>query len=81
MEKYFCIGKKWFDKVNGNTYNNAKVIDENGKTLFYVGFGYGYGHHYFDRAKAELIKIDPDAELIDLGATNDLKRVLKNNLF
>lgn len=80
-KKYYCIGRKWFDKVNGNTYNNAKVVDENGETVFYIGFGYGYGNHYFYRAKQKLEEIDPNGELIDLGASNDLKRVLKNNLF
>ena len=81
MKKYYCIGKKWFDKVNGNTYNNAKVIDENGKVVFYTGFGYGYGHHYFDRAKDKLKEIDPDGLLIDLDCTHDKKAVLKNNQF
>lgn len=81
MKKYFCVGRKWFDKINGNTYNNAKVVDESGAVVFYTGFGYGYGNHYFDRAKSKLKEIDPEGELIDLGATNDLKRVLKNNDF
>jgi hypothetical protein len=81
MKKYYCVGRKWFDKVNGNTYNNAKVVDENGGVVFYIGFGYGYGSSYFYRAKDKLKEIDPSGELIDLGAANDLKRVLKNNNF
>ena len=32
-KKYFCVARKWFDKINGNTYFNAKAIDENGKTV------------------------------------------------
>lgn len=92
MEKekkhFYCIGKKWFDKVNGNTYFNAKVCDKDGNTIFYTGFQYGYGSQYFSEAKKQLAKIiDPagyDAEnwvLVDFGCTHDLKKVLKNNEF
>ena len=81
MKKYFCIAKKWFDKVNGNTYFNSKVMDDNGDVVFYTGFQYGYGSAYFDEAKKQLQKIDKDFKLIDLGATHDKQAILKKNLF
>ena len=88
-KKYFyCVGKKWFDKVNGNTYFNTKVTDKDGRIVFYTGYQYGYGEQYYHEAKKQLEKIiDPagyDREnwvLIDMGCSYDLKRVLKNNEF
>ena len=80
-KKYYCVGAKWFDKVNGNTYNNAKVVDENGQIVFYTGFQYGYGNSYFYTAKSKLEEVEPDGTLIDLGCANYKKTVLKNNLF
>lgn len=81
MKKYFCIAKKWFDKVNGNTYFNSKVMDDNGNTVFYTGFQYGYGSAYLYEAEKELKKIDNDFKLIDLGATHDKQSILKKNQF
>jgi spore coat polysaccharide biosynthesis predicted glycosyltransferase SpsG len=81
MKKYYCLGAKWFDKVNGNTYNNAKIMDENGQVVLYTGFQYGYGSSYFYTAKSKLEEIDPDGVLIDLGSANYKKTILKNNLF
>ena len=25
--RFIIVGAKWHDKVNGNTYNNAKILD------------------------------------------------------
>ena len=80
-KKYFCVARKWFDKINGNTYFNAKAIDENGKTVLYTGFQYGYGHQYYYETEQQLKKIDSDFVLIDLGAIHDKKRTLTKNDF
>lgn len=82
MKKFYCIGKKWWDKINGNTYCNAKIIDENGDTITYIGFQYGYGHFYYQQAKKELEKTTKeDFELVDMGSDYTLKKIVKNNLF
>lgn len=78
---FFCIGRKWFDKVNGNTYCNSKVIDDKGETLFYIGYQYGYGKVYLQEAERELSKKYKNFKLVDLGATHDKKTNLKNNNF
>lgn len=39
------VGKKWFDKVNGNTYHSANVLI-NGEYLDGVDFEYGYGNAF-----------------------------------
>lgn len=47
-KKYFVIiGGLWFDKVNGNTYHNTKVIECDTKNIYYTGFDYGYGSSYY----------------------------------
>jgi len=78
---YFCIGKKWWDKINGNTYCNAKVIDGNGKTLFYIGFQYGYGSYYYSESKKQLQNTlgNDNFNLVDLGAEYTLKKTTKSD--
>lgn len=44
------IGRRWFDRVNGNTYNTAQIII-NGETVHSLPFDYGYGDNYADRAQ------------------------------
>jgi len=39
------IGKRWFDKVNGNTYHSAVAL-VNGKAVATIGYCYGYGDQY-----------------------------------
>ena len=36
--------KKWFDKINGNTYHNVQFEFNN--KLFFQGLTYGYGCQY-----------------------------------
>lgn len=76
----YCVGAKWFDKVNGNTYNNVKIIY--GDTVEYLGFAYGYGSYYRQRAEERCIELFGDNfTLQDLGCAYYLKRDLKNNNF
>lgn len=48
------IGKRWFDKINGNTYHSVKVYI-NGVFIAEHGMTYGYGDQYTQTAR-ELIK-------------------------
>ena len=41
------LGRKWWDKQNGNTYNTAQIM-VNGETVGKTPFQYGYGDHYVD---------------------------------
>ena len=79
--KYFVIAKKWFDKINGNTYYNAKIINDNGQTVLFTGFSYGYGKQYLDDANKQLKKITKNFDLIDIGESFTKKSILKNNNF
>jgi len=51
-------GRKWFDKINGNTYHSANVIvtTNQGVELLKVPYQYGYGDQYLQSAFDELEK-------------------------
>lgn len=49
VESITIIGKKWFDKVNGNTYHTARIM-VNGKTVGEIPYQYGYGDQYYYNA-------------------------------
>ena len=80
--KVYITAAKWFDKVNGNTYHNAKITTEKGIS-FYSGYQYGYGRQYLVSAKEAFNEIYPKCEMVVIGETEffTLKKVLKNNLF
>jgi len=42
-------GKRWFDKVNGNTYHSVSV-NVDGKEIGRSGIHYGYGDQYIQTA-------------------------------
>ena len=81
---YYIKGRKWWDKINGNTYNNAKVLDENMNILHITGYEYGYGSQYYYNAekwiKANTRK-NAKIKIIDLGAEYDKKVNVKNAYF
>ncbi len=41
------IGRKWFDRVNGNTYFTAEIL-VNGIHVHSMPYEYGYGSQYED---------------------------------
>lgn len=51
------IGRRWFDKVNGNTYHSVEIYDDSGKQLARVPFAYGYGDQYQQTALDALVKL------------------------
>jgi hypothetical protein len=80
---FLILGAKWFDKVNGNTYCNARVINgSTGETEFYIGYQYGYGSQYAHEAR-KLIeqRFGADAKSVDLGCFYIKKADLKDNNF
>ncbi len=53
-------GKKWFDRINGNTYNSAVVVVNHGlksEFSFSMPFTYGYGDYYIQRSIEHLVEI------------------------
>jgi hypothetical protein len=43
------IGKRWFEKTNGNTYHSVSVY-VNGDLVEHIPFTYGYGDMYMQNA-------------------------------
>lgn len=46
---FTIIGRRWFDRINGNTYHSVEVY-KGGKLLERVPFQYGYGDGYMQTA-------------------------------
>lgn len=44
--KFTVIAKKWFDKVNGNTYHSVRCVRCRDNAVVVGQFQYGYGEHY-----------------------------------
>jgi len=72
------IGRRWFDRINGNTYCASKVF-VNGQHVATTGWEYGYDDYYIQAAGDELSKmgiIQKDHKLQPLWAycsDNDIK--------
>ena len=83
MTTYLIIGAKWHDRVNGNTYCNARIVNgATGETEFYIGYQYGYGNQYaYEARKAIRERYGEDATSVDLGCFYIPKAKLKANDF
>ena len=44
-QTFTVIGRRWFDRINGNTYHSAEAF-VNGKLIGRVAFEYGYGDQW-----------------------------------
>ena len=44
--KFVVIGKKWFDKANGNTYHSVRCVRCSDAAVVVAPFQYGYGSQY-----------------------------------
>jgi hypothetical protein len=49
------IGRRWFQRTNGNTYHTAEIIID-GETVHKTPFAYGYGDQYTQSAFEWLVK-------------------------
>ncbi len=57
------IGRRWFERVNGNTYHSVEVY-VNGELIERIPFTYGYGSMYMQNA----------GEIIDKNFITPLKK-------
>lgn len=70
-------GRKYFDKVNGNTYHSVRIF-ENGEQIFHHGMTYGYGDQYLQTAIDGLEKLGKiPANPEGLGMTRLLREIVK----
>ena len=54
--KFTVITKKWFDRVNGNTYHSVRCVRMRDKAIVVGPFQYGYGESYRQTALAMMAK-------------------------
>lgn len=54
--KFIVIAKKWFDKVNGNTYHSVRCVRVRDNAVVVGAFQYGYGEQYKQTALAMMAK-------------------------
>lgn len=52
--KFTVIGKKWFDRINGNTYHSVRCIRHKDNAVIVGPFQYGYGDHFRQTALEEM---------------------------
>lgn len=87
QKRFIVLGCKWFDRVNGNTYHNAKILDTKTNNIYYVGYSYGYGSAYYYDALAYIkdnFKLNDEkarALTADFGAFYATKQEAKNGNF
>lgn len=57
INKYVIIGKRWFDRVNGNTYHTVNIINTASNESIYTSncMVYGYGDQWKHTAYDSLI--------------------------
>lgn len=70
------IAKKWFDRVNGNTYHSTRIIINGVEADFKKPFEYGYGDAYMDTAATLAIENGYSHDDMDRNA---LRCWLKSN--
>lgn len=49
MKTLTIIGRRWFQKTYGNTYNSVRILVD-GAEVAYLERSYGYGDYYVQRA-------------------------------
>ena len=62
--KCVVFGKRWFDKVNGNTYHSCEVFVDN-QSIGYIPFTYGYENQYQQTAMDILSQYDSKYKAIE----------------
>ena len=81
---YVVKGGKWRDKVNGNTYFTAYVLDENNKRVLFIPYQYGYYNMFYYEAVKELKKMtrkNAKLKIINGGCGYYKKSEMKNYLY
>ena len=93
-ETIHISGRRWFDKVNGNTYHSARAYQD-GELVAVAPYQYGYGDQWRESIAEELVKagVLPDlqtpngrkplwqiAEAVGCSITSDCADVLKREV-
>lgn len=52
---YTLIAKEWYDRINGNSYFSARIMDGSGTVIATLPFQYGYGSQFEHEAKQVMV--------------------------
>lgn len=69
---YTVIGKRWFDRINGNTYHSVFVYKD-GRLIGSEAFDYGYGDSYQQCALTIIQADSTDQQVKDLSVLWKIK--------
>ena len=73
------IGRRWFDKINGNTYFSADILVNN-QLVHSIKYQYGYGDFYMQAAGEWLAKYGyTHPEKYEFGGITPLWRYCEDN--
>lgn len=88
MYTFIVKGRKWWDKINGNTYNSAKILvlkDNERIDCLNIDYEYGYGNDYLNRSINKIKEYCTNNNIdyhynmvVDMGADYDKKTNVKN---
>ena len=56
MIKYVIHAKTWRDKINGNTYHSATILNTKNNLMISSPFSYGYGNQFIQSASDVMLK-------------------------
>jgi|TARA_R110000824_G_scaffold399_1_gene2864 hypothetical protein len=56
MIKYVIHAKEWRDKINGNSYHSATVLNTQNNLMLSCPFTYGYGDQFLQTASNKMLK-------------------------
>jgi hypothetical protein len=55
MKSLAIIGRRWFQKTNGNTYHSVEIVVD-GRQVHRINYAYGYDSQYRENAKNWLLE-------------------------
>ncbi len=72
------LARRWFDKINGNTYHSVKVFADN-KEVGFCPFAYGYGEGFQQTAVELLVKAGIFTREVEPDRTDKHGTYIKGN--
>lgn len=72
-KRFVVIGRRWFEKTNGNTYHSVSLINaRTGANITRNTFTYGYGDQFIHSAKEMAVKLELVPADISYGSFRDM---------
>ena len=82
MIKYVIHSKKWRDRINGNTYHAARILNTQNNLMIAAPMQYGYGDQFMETARKIMSKkgwLNPDNKKFSVEDYNQIHVVIEND--